>query len=214
MRPGWIWVGAILLYGGFALWYTNLGGRLTEEEIRHYLERVEASRDAGPVGLANLREFLEADDGGEFFMVNLVRMHPDPVADPGSGGTLPAERVLEGYTRHFMPRLLARAGHVAFVGRAAARYVEHWGVEPDPGWTFAGVVRYRSRRDMMELATDPDFDPAHAYKIAAMASTLAFPTAPGWLFFGPRVWVGLVLALVAASSHLALRSRRAPSRVA
>ena len=61
---------------------------------------------------------------------------------------------------------------------------------------------------MMELATDPAFEPAHAYKIAAIANTLAFPVAPPVLLFGPRVWVPLVLALLAALGHLALRRRR------
>ena len=61
---------------------------------------------------------------------------------------------------------------------------------------------------MMELATDPAFEPAHAYKIAAMANTLAFPVAPAFMFFGPRVWVALVLALTAALGQLALRRAR------
>jgi hypothetical protein len=94
------------------------------------------------------------------------------------------------------------------VGPAAGRYLEYWGVEPDPGWTFAGVIRYRSRRDMMELATDPAFDPAHAYKIAAMTNTLAFPVSPALVMLGPRVWVGLLLALLAALAHVVLQSRR------
>ena len=209
MRPLWVWVGGLALYGAFAFWYNNLGGALTPAEIDSYLAGDDLLRD--PERLANARAFLEGDDGGEFFMLNLIRLNPGPVPMPDSDELQPAQRVLEVYTDHFMPALFARAGHPAFVGPAAARYVEHWGVEPDPGWTFAGIIRYRSRRDMMELATDPAFDPAHAYKIAAMASTLAFPVAPALMFFGPRVWVGLGLALLAALAHLAIQSRRAAS---
>ena len=82
--------------------------------------------------------------------------------------------------------------------------VEHWGVEPDPGWSMAGVIRYRSRRDMIELATDPAFAPAHAFKIAAMSHTLAFPVAPGFTVLGPRVWLALVLGLLASLGQLLL----------
>jgi hypothetical protein len=57
----------------------------------------------------------------------------------------------------------------------------------------------------MELATHPAFEPAHAYKVAAMASTLAFPVAPATLLLGPRVWVALVVGLLAALAHLILR---------
>jgi hypothetical protein len=106
-----------------------------------------------------------------------------------------------------MPALFKRAGHPIFVGPAAGGYLEHWGVEPNPGWTFAGIIRYRSRRDMIVLATDPAFDPAHAYKIAAMANTLAFPVTPAMTFFGPRVWMALVLLLLAALAHLMLCHR-------
>jgi hypothetical protein len=105
-----------------------------------------------------------------------------------------------------MPEVLKRGGHPAFAAPAAGDYVEHWGVEADPGWTFSGIIRYRSRRDMMILATDPRFDDAHAYKIAAIANTLAFPVAPTLVFIGPRVWIGLGLALLAALGHLALRA--------
>jgi hypothetical protein len=67
-----------------------------------------------------------------------------------------------------------------------------------------GYVRYRSRRDMMELATNPRFLDAHPFKAAAMPATFSFPTAPRLaLYAGPRIWVGLALALLAALTHLA-----------
>ena len=104
-----------------------------------------------------------------------------------------------------MPALLRRGCHPALFGRAAGGYVEHVAVEPDPGWTFAGVVRYRSRRDLVALVTDPRFAPSHAYKLAAVSHTLAFPLAPGFVVLGPRVWVALVLALAAALVQLLAR---------
>lgn len=203
-----IWAAALLAYGGFLLWYTNLSGPLTDAEIAAYLERFEAASDVDPERRAVFRDFLENDDGGEFFMVNLIRMHEGEVEAPGASERRPAAEVLEGYTGEFLPALFLRAGHPVFAGPAVGRYLEHWGVSPDPGWTVAAVIRYRSRRDLLELVVDPAFEPAHAYKLAAIANTLAFPVAPARAFVGPRVWVGLVLALVAAVTHLAVRSRR------
>jgi hypothetical protein len=116
--------------------------------------------------------------------------------------------VLEGYTDHFMRALFLRAGHPAFAGPAAGRYLEHWEVAPDPGWSFTGIIRYRSRRDMAELATAAEFEPAHVFKRAAIANTFAFPVTPGVLFFGPRIWVALALALLAALGHLARNALR------
>jgi hypothetical protein len=208
MHAGWIWGAALVLYGVFSLWYNNLRGPLGPEEIERFLERAQTVSKVEPARLATLRRFLEADDGGEFFMLNLIRLQPGSVATPGSGEPQPARRVLEGYTGHFMPALFARAGHPALFGRAAGGYLEHWGVEPDPGWSFAGVIRYRSRRDMIELATHPGFEPAHVFKAAAIASTLAFPLRPGFAVAGPRIWVALALALLAALAQLALQSAR------
>ena len=113
--------------------------------------------------------------------------------------------MLEGYTRPFMRALFLRAGHPAFFGRAAGGYLEAWNVAPDPGWSVGAAIRYRSRRDLIELVNDPRFAGDHAFKQAAIESTFAFPTSPGLVVLGPRVWVGLLLALLAALAQLALR---------
>ncbi len=202
MHPIWIWGVALVVYGLFSLWYNNWRGPLEPAEIEMVVKRAADAPDATPERLAVLRAFLENDDGGEFFMLNLLRANPEPVA-VGDEPPAPAREVLRRYTGYFMPHLFRRAGHPAFVGPAAGGYVEHWGVEENPGWTFAGIIRYRSRRDMLELATDPRFASAHEYKLAALANTLAFPVAPALQVVGPRVWVGLVLALLAALAQLA-----------
>lgn len=206
MHPLWIWVGAVVLYAAFSLWYNNWSGPLDSAEIEVYAERLAASPETrDPERAAAMRAFLESDDGGEFFMVNLIRLHPGPVTLPGSDETESASAVLERYTRPFLGGALRRATHPAFAGPAAGSYLESWGVEPDPGWTFAGIIRYRSRRDVMDLATDPQFADIHAYKLAAIANTLAFPVAPSRIHTGPKLLVPLVLALVAALTHLLVR---------
>jgi hypothetical protein len=199
-----IWGTAALLYAGFSLWYNSLRGPLTPAEVDVYMERLRTQSGATAERLAPVRAFLDADDGREFFMMNLIRMHDGPVKEPGTGHEKPAREVLSVYSRYFLAALFRRAGHPVFGGRAAGGYVEHWGTEPDPGWTYAIAVRYRSRRDMIKLATDPRFAPAHAYKIAAMANTLASPVSQGYVLFGARVGIALVLALLAALAHLTI----------
>ena len=204
-----VWAGALLLYGTFWLWYVGIPRPLTPAEIDAHLASVAASTlEIAPEQLATMRAFLEADDGGEFFMLNLVRLQPGKVLAPGSLEPRTAREVLDGYTNHFMPALFRRAGHPAYFGRAAAGYLEHWGVEADPGWSFGAAIRYRSRRDMIELVTDPRFSDAHLYKTAGIATTLAFPTTPGFVVVGPKIWVGLALALLAALAHIGLGALR------
>lgn len=199
------WAGAALLYLAFRAWYDNWRGPVTAAEIDDFLVRVADL----PVGHVNdldvLRRFLERDDGREFVMLNLVRVAPGETAHPATGAPVAARSLMDEYTRLFLPALLRRAGHPAVVAARAGGYVDAWGVEPDPGWNVVGFMRYRCRRDMMQLALDPRFRDAHPLKIAATAATFSFPTRTTLqLFVGPRLWVGLVLALAAAVGHLAL----------
>jgi hypothetical protein len=204
-----IWAAALALYGGFWLWYVGIPRPLTAAEIDAHLALVAKSElGVTPDRLARLRAFLEADDGGEFFMLNLLRVQPGPVVGPGSDQPRSAREVMAGYSDHFMPALFRRGGHPAYYGRAAAGYLEEWKVEPDPGWTVAAAIRYRSRRDMIELVTDPRFAGAHAFKEAALANTLAFPTAPAFVVVGPKIWVALVLALLAALAQIGVGALR------
>ena len=63
-------------------------------------------------------------------------------------------------------------------------------------WTRGALMRYRSRRDMMDISTNPAFSGSHDFKIAAMEKTIAFPLDP-WMQLGdPRLVLGLLLGLI------------------
>ena len=201
----WIWLAAGVAYLAFRAWYDNWRGPLRRDEIATYLERIEASALTELNDLETLRRFMEDDDGREFVMLNLVRLNPEPAPHPETGEPTPAPQLLRAYLGTFLPQLLRRAGHPLLQARKVGGYVDAWNVEPDPGWSFIGYMRYRSRRDMLELVTAPSFLAAHPFKAAALPKTFSFPTQPAIsLYAGPRIWVGLVLALVAALAHLAL----------
>ena len=203
MNPVIIWFVAASVYALFRLWYDNWRGPLRPDEIAQYLEGVEGTATAQMNDIEALRRFLEEDDGREFVMLNLVRLAPEPVAHPTSGEPTRAETLLRGYLGGFMPTLLQHGGVPLLQARKVGPYVDAWGAEPDPGWSFIGCMRYRSRRDMMQLATDPRFLSTHALKIAAMPNTFSFPTQVGvGAFAGPRISVALLLALCAALSQI------------
>lgn len=200
-----IWLVALVLYLAFRLWYDGWRPPLSATEIEALLPRLPETARANAAEIATLRAFLAHDDGREFAMLNLVRIAPEPVPHPETGELMPAMDLLGVYTREFFRALARKAGHPAIVARAVGGYLDSWNVADDPGWSVVGYMRYRSRRDMLELVTDPRFANAHAFKIAATPVTLSFPTSPRILLFvSPRVWVGLVVALAAALLHLIL----------
>lgn len=200
----WIWGIAALAAILFLGWYRNWRGPLTAEEIESYMAKaIEIHGGKGHNDLGIVRRFLEADDGCEFVMLNLVRLAPGEVPDPETGIPTRSAKLLQRYTQPFMRALIRRGGHPAIVARKVGGYVDAWRVPPDPGWTIVGFMRYRSRRDMIELVVDPRFTASHAFKFAATAETFSFPTQPILrLYPSPAVWVPLALMLIAALSHL------------
>lgn len=205
MNALWIWLGAGLLYAAFRAWYDNWRGPLRPDEIERFLSGMRGTLGAEVNDLGTLRRFLEADDGREFYMLNLVKLALGEVPHPKTGVPTSAGALMREYISGFLSVLIRRGGHPALQARKVGGYVDAWNVPPDPGWGFVALMRYRSRRDMAELSTDPRFTAAHPFKLAAIPVTASFPTAPGFgLLLGPRIWVALVLALAAALLQLAL----------
>jgi hypothetical protein len=202
----WPFAVAAIAYLLFRLWYDGVRGPLTSAEIDDGLARIAARGGSQGTDTAAFRTFLEADDGREFVMLNLVKFTSGMATHPGTGEQVPARSLMAHYSRHFIRRLMQRGGHPALVARKVGPYVDAWGdVQPDPGWSIMGYMRYRSRRDLLALAADPSFGPLHAYKALGTATTLSFPTQRVLaLYVGPRLWVALVLLLAAALGALAL----------
>jgi len=201
-----IWLAAALAYAGFRLWYDNWRGKLGADEIDRYVTALRGTPGAEVNDLDTLRRFFETDDGREFYMLNLVKIAPGQVPHPKTGAPTRADALMREYIRAFLPVLIRRGGHPALQAAKVGGYIDAWNVPPDPGWSIVGLMRYRSRRDMAELATDPRFTAAHPFKIAAIPVTASFPTRPSFaLLLGPRIWVALVLSLAAALLQLALR---------
>ena len=93
------------------------------------------------------------------------------------------------------------------VGRKVGGYIDTWNTEGDPGWTIFGLMRYRSRRDMVNLVMDPAFEEGHPDKMLGTVATFSFPTQRVLsLYLGPRVSAALVIALCAACAHIVLLS--------
>ncbi len=201
-----IWLVALLVYLVFRLWYDGLRKPLTPDEVERYVGLFGQRADSDGVDLAVMRKFLEEDDGKEFLMMNLLQFNPSPIKHPDTGKDAQADSVLQAYFRPFMGQVIRRAGHPVITGRSVAGYLDAWNTPPDPGWHAAGLIRYRSRRDVIELSlANEEFQELHKYKVAALKQTFAFPTQTQMnLYASPRVTVALCLALAAALLQLAL----------
>ncbi|WP_422062051.1 hypothetical protein [Sphingopyxis sp.] len=198
-----IWAGALLLWLGFLLFYDGLRRPLRQQEIDAFLATLGPRMAETGNEDKRLRAFLEADDGREFVMLNLVRTRPGPVTDPASGETRDGSDWLRRYSDPFVRGLVKRGGHPLFVGRKVGGYIDAWNTPEDPGWSLVGTMRYRSRRDLVRMASDPAFRAAHPAKSLGIETTFSFPTQRQIAFYAsPRVTAGLALALMAALGHI------------
>ena len=199
------WAGALLIWLGFLAFYDGRRRPLSEPEIEAFLATLGPRMADTGNDAARLRAFLEADDGREFVMVNLVRTRPGAVTDPASGETLDGREWLRRYSNPFLRTLMRRGGHPLFVGRKVGGYIDAWNTPEDPGWSLVGTMRYRSRRDLVAMAGDPAFRAAHPAKSLGIETTFSFPMQREIAFYAsPRVTIGLALALAAAMGHIVI----------
>jgi hypothetical protein len=213
-RTRWIWWVLVGLYAAFFGWYTSFAGPLTDEEIAHYLARFEAREPApSPERVAMLRRFMEEDTGDDFVMVNVIQLRESPLQIEGVEPGETSDQVLAKYMEYMVPALLARASHPVLYGQAASAALDLVNADGMERWTTGAAMRYRSRRDMLEIATDPAFAGAHTFKVAAMRKTIAFPIDP-WLQLGdPRLVLALLFGTIGCglSWRESLRTRKDPS---
>tara|TARA_B100000035_G_C21003760_1_gene556199 strand:- start:899 stop:1528 length:630 start_codon:yes stop_codon:yes gene_type:complete len=189
----WTWLVIAATYLGFFSWYTSFKGPLSPQEIEYYIEKVNATSEE----LASFRKFMEEDDGRDFVMINIMEMYDTPLQIEGVEPGETTDQVLAKYMEYMFPAMLSKASHPVFRGNAASLLamdiVNADGMET---WTGAAGVRYRSRRDMIEISTNPEFAGRHEFKVAALAKTIAFPVAPFNYLGDPRLLLALLLGLI------------------
>ena len=171
-----IWIFVPVLYGVFALWYFNWQGPLSSEEIDRIMATFTELEGSKQTDAAVFRKFLEADDGGEFVMLNQVHLHDGKVAHPLTGKQTNASDILQGYFGPFALALFKRGGHPVFQATTVGGNVDSWNADANVGFGTTAMMRYKSRRDLVELVLDPAFSDGHIYKLAAIERTVSYPT--------------------------------------
>jgi len=198
-----IWGAALFVYLLFLAWHENWIGALKPDEIAAFTARLAADDNLDDALRANLIKFMQDDEGDEFFMLNMLALHKGKIADPDTGAPVSAVALLNKYFRPFIGKLFRRAGYPAITGAVVGDYIDAWNTSANPGWSGNGLIRYRSRRDLMLAATDPSFAAGHKYKQAALAVTFAVPVGGQIGFFvSPRIWVALLVLLAAAFGQI------------
>ena len=186
-----------VLYGGFLLWQNRwFSDPLTEAEVDDYLDRADrgASKALTEEERANFRNFLVADDGKPFYMVNLMEYRKEAVYEDGLFPDVKTgAEANELYGKAVIKELLKRGSYPVFLSKKIGNFLNA-GAETD-FFEEVGIVRYRSRRDLLEMITSADFVSAEPHKWASMKNTVVVPSRKV-ILLDPSVIVPLILLIL------------------
>jgi len=193
----WTWLIIAVIYLAFFSWYTSFEGPLTEAEIEHYLELSKTQDpDSSADDLARIRAFMEEDTGDDFVMINVIHLYNIPLQIDGVAPGDTTDDVLAKYMEYMLPAMLSRASHPVFQGPAVSPAMDIMNAKGMEIWSAGAGVRYRSRRDLLEIGTNPAFAGRHEFKVAAMVKTIAFPVDPFNYLGDPRLVLALLLGSI------------------
>ncbi|MEM9801079.1 MAG: hypothetical protein AAGA20_12200 [Planctomycetota bacterium] len=160
---------------GFYAWHTPFGGPLTEAEIAAYMAEQEAAGGDAWTDLEAFEAFLREDDGRRFVMINLMEVrdeaeYPDDFAgEPKSGAEADA-----AYGGAVIPLLLRRGSYPVLLAERYHTIINSLGETAAEFDDFA-MVRYRSRRDLIDMLSSDRFREASVHKWASLENTLVAP---------------------------------------
>ena len=188
------WLIPSALYVIFFLWYTNISGPLSEAEINTVIGRIDSGKTSiSAEDREDFLKFLRQDDGGDFYMVNFLDINESPPTMEMTGENASAFDLLDHYMEYMYPELFIRASHPVFGGTVSAKAIDHIGAKETKEWDQVGIMRYRSIRDMMEIANNEIFSERHEYKTNALLKTIAIPVStPFFLDFRIIVFMFLL----------------------
>ncbi len=163
------------LYVLFLLWHYRL---YSKPLIKAEIDRLSARGgydDMSADEKANFRRFMEADDGKPFYMLNLMRFREKALYPAGEFPHVKTgEDAAKLYNRAVIRELIKRGSYPVFYSKKMTNLLSE-----NDGTDFfehVGIVRYRSRRDLLNMAESPAYEKCIKHKWASLEKTVAVPT--------------------------------------
>ncbi|MEM7327671.1 MAG: hypothetical protein AAF437_02955 [Pseudomonadota bacterium] len=183
----WAWTALlVIVFFAFSAWYGGNGKPISAEDGAAMLEQLRANyADDGQSDqnfIVNMERMIPNDDGKEFYAVNLEQLKDGAEAEAADAA----------YARTVFPLLLKRGGHPVFVSHPAGLMLGDYGDQVDR----VVVVRYRSLRDLIDMANDPAMIAGSPYKFQSLDHTEVFITRPRLTFVHVRFTMALLLSLI------------------
>lgn len=213
-RTAYILATFLLAYPAFFVWHTPLRSPLSDTEIDAFLtDRPEAGGTDWAISDA-FEAFLRADDGRPFVMINFIEIrdvaaYPDWVVTDYTTGA----EADTAYGRAILPLLLKRGSYPVAGATRSYTIINSLG-QPTASFDKVAMVRYRSRRDLIDMITSEAFLSAEVHKWASLENTLVAPASRLSTFNAIGYAPIFMLALMVIGGLLPKRKRQeVPQRV-
>jgi hypothetical protein len=146
----------------FMYWYQWGSQRLSPEEVRTYMGVIEAQTQHSNAkhDLPALRKFLNEDDGKPIYTVNLYNFYKTANYPKDSGFYGSGEQAYDRFSDVMISLMLKRGSHPIFGS--------YWSDSSASNWERIVIVRYRSRRDLVDLFATTEFAEASLHKWASI----------------------------------------------
>lgn len=151
-----------LAASAFIYWYQWSASALEPAEVDRYMAQIEAQAQSpgGRHNLPALRKFLSEDDGKPFYTVNLYNFHDLADYPKGSGFNGTGAEAYDRFSNIMISLMTKRGSHPV--------YGSSWSDQANSSWDRIVVVRYRSRRDLVDLFATDQFAEASLHKWASL----------------------------------------------
>ncbi|MEM9912790.1 MAG: hypothetical protein AAF922_18680 [Pseudomonadota bacterium] len=188
----------------FYVWHTPLRGPLTDAEIDAFMQTQAEVVGTTWADEVAFEEFLRNDDGRPFVMINLmeyqeIAQYPDGTA---SDGAMTGKQAGSLYGQAVLPQLLIRGSYPVARADRHNTIINSVGQTAGEFDSFA-MVRYRSRRDLIDMLSSDAFRIANDHKWASLENTLVAPSnsAASFKFIGFVPWfliggIGVLLGMI------------------
>ncbi|NVJ97724.1 MAG: hypothetical protein HWE25_06205 [Alphaproteobacteria bacterium] len=165
----WIAIGiSILTVTAGIFWYGGPSAPLTTAEVSRYMAAIDRHPHIfkTPEDKAAFQAFLEADDGAPFYTVNLYKYYHQAQYGASEPSALSGREAFDRFSSVMVKLLAEQASHPIFGSG--------WMDANTGGWQRLVIVRYRSRRDIAEVFSNPAFATASNDKWAGIEANQRF----------------------------------------
>jgi hypothetical protein len=135
---------------------------MTSGEVDEYIEKIShlSHKPGGKHDLTELREFFSSDDGESFYTVNLYKYYEKAQYMNQKTSSLSGREAYERFSSVMVKLLLKNSSYPVFGS--------NWLDFSKNNWDRIVIVKYRSRRDMANIFSDPVFSLANEDKWASI----------------------------------------------